>query len=166
MADIQILLGSIAGQWKIWCLINSLTHFMQWYHIISLKLFFLFKYSGCHLSTDAGCVRCHACMGQTPLSQSKATGCVNGWSDFSLQHTFADNCYRFYRTVLIYWICCFPYHFIPYGCWIWRPIFAQLSEVLSSVSCVKLSTRSFCYYQNRNPLYLSWASSHKLNNLG
>ena len=29
-------------------------------------------------------------VGQTPLGQSKTPGCVNGWFDFSLQHTFAD----------------------------------------------------------------------------
>ena len=104
-------------------------------------------------------------VGQTPLSQSKASGCVNGWFDFSSQHTFADNCYRFCHTVLIYWICCFLYYFISYGCLVWRPIFVQLSEVLSCVSCVKLNTRSFCYYQNQNPLYLTRASSHRLDSV-
>ena len=33
-------------------------------------------------------------MRQTALSQSEAPGCVNSWADFSLQHTFIDNCHR------------------------------------------------------------------------
>ena len=33
-------------------------------------------------------------MSQTALSQSEAPGCVNSWSDLSLQHTFVDNCHR------------------------------------------------------------------------
>ena len=54
--------------------------------------------------------------GRQNLVNPKAPGCVNGSSDFSLQHTFVDNCYRFCHTVLIYWTCRFPYNFISYGC--------------------------------------------------
>ena len=35
---------------------------------------------------------------------------------YSQQHTFVNNYYRFCRTLLIYWICCFHYHFISCRC--------------------------------------------------
>ena len=53
---------------------------------IGFKLSFFLKYWFCHLechvlSTDAGYVGCW--MRQTTLNQSKAPGCVIGWSNFS-----------------------------------------------------------------------------------
>ena len=117
-------------------------------------------------STDACFVGCHA-RSRHHLVNPKHLVVLTGGpiSHYSI-HLLIDDCYRFCHTVLIYWICRFPYYFISYGCWVWRPIFAQLSEVLSCVSCVKLGMRSFCYYQNGNPLYQPWASSHILDNVG